>query len=359
VWVCSQCGRHVPRQVERCRCGCLPPLAANSPTIEPQPRRKGYAWIYDKHDPQATPFGFIIAIVGVFSLVAVSHDGTGSLGVGFALLGIGILIARERLVRVMTRMKRALGTIMLVLGIGVIVTALPGVLRYVFSGGYDFESHEGFLAIGAMMVASGLFVRRSGEDRGAEPEVTQTRSGDRVASTQAVQPASAAGCGAWSPRTSTTTTVSAGQQTWAGPVEFWLRVCALFVDLTIILPINIACVGLISHVIGLHAPDGDFYSLWYVTLSFIAWIYQATMESSARQATVGKAALGLIVTDMEGGRLTFGHATVRYLLKVLNIWTFGIGFLAAGVTAKKQALHDVLARTLVVKKQDARVATIR
>jgi uncharacterized RDD family membrane protein YckC len=73
------------------------------------------------------------------------------------------------------------------------------------------------------------------------------------------------------------------------------------------------------------------------------------MESSAKQATVGKMALGIIVTDLEGRRLGFGRATGRYFAKILSALILGIGFLMAAFTERKQGLHDMVASTLVVK----------
>lgn len=80
------------------------------------------------------------------------------------------------------------------------------------------------------------------------------------------------------------------------------------------------------------------------------WLYFAFMESSAWQATLGKKVLGLEVTDMAGRRISFGRASGRYFGKILSWLTLMIGFIMAGFTAKKQALHDFLAGTLVIRK---------
>lgn len=84
--------------------------------------------------------------------------------------------------------------------------------------------------------------------------------------------------------------------------------------------------------------------------ALIQWLYFSLMESSVWQATLGKKALGLTVTDPEGRRISFGRATGRYFAKILSTLTIGIGYLMAGFTAKKQALHDMIAGTLVLRK---------
>jgi uncharacterized RDD family membrane protein YckC len=88
-------------------------------------------------------------------------------------------------------------------------------------------------------------------------------------------------------------------------------------------------------------------------LSFIAtilqWLYFALMESY-KGATVGKMAMGLKVTDMEGNQISFLKATGRYFGKIVSAMILSIGFIMAGFTEKKQALHDIMANCLVVKK---------
>ena len=80
------------------------------------------------------------------------------------------------------------------------------------------------------------------------------------------------------------------------------------------------------------------------------WLYFALQESSPRQATLGKRALGIIVTDLHGERLTFARATGRFFAKYFSSILFGIGYIIAAFTARKQALHDLIASTLVVNK---------
>ena len=80
----------------------------------------------------------------------------------------------------------------------------------------------------------------------------------------------------------------------------------------------------------------------------VGWLYFALQESSAQQATLGKRALGIKVTDGNGMRIGFGRATGRFFGKLLSGLIFAIGFMLAGWTEKKQALHDMLANTLVV-----------
>ncbi len=80
------------------------------------------------------------------------------------------------------------------------------------------------------------------------------------------------------------------------------------------------------------------------------WLYFALMESSRQQGTLGKMAVGIKVTDLNGNPVTFGRASGRYFAKIISGLTFGIGYIIAGFTDRKQALHDMIASCLVLDK---------
>jgi uncharacterized RDD family membrane protein YckC len=78
-------------------------------------------------------------------------------------------------------------------------------------------------------------------------------------------------------------------------------------------------------------------------------VYYAGMESSGSQATLGKMALGVKVTDLYGRRISFGRALGRFAGKIVSFLILFIGFIMAAFTEKQQALHDLIAGTLVTK----------
>jgi uncharacterized RDD family membrane protein YckC len=82
----------------------------------------------------------------------------------------------------------------------------------------------------------------------------------------------------------------------------------------------------------------------------IQTLYYSLMESSNHQASIGKIVLGLKVTDLNGNKIDFTKALVRNLSKIISSLILMIGYLMAAFTDKKQALHDMVANTLVVKK---------
>lgn len=99
------------------------------------------------------------------------------------------------------------------------------------------------------------------------------------------------------------------------------------------------------------AAYGHYYEAMHVAIgltSLLGWIYFALCESSAWQATVGKLALGIRVTDLHGGRISFARALGRYAAKVLSGMILLLGFLMIAWTRRKQGLHDMLANTLVL-----------
>ena len=83
----------------------------------------------------------------------------------------------------------------------------------------------------------------------------------------------------------------------------------------------------------------------------LEWLYYSLMESSAWQGTLGKKALGLRVTDLQGNRVSFGRATGRFFARIISSFTLLIGYIMAGFTEKKQALHDIIASCLVIRQE--------
>jgi uncharacterized RDD family membrane protein YckC len=80
------------------------------------------------------------------------------------------------------------------------------------------------------------------------------------------------------------------------------------------------------------------------------WLYYTIFESSAKQATPGKMALGLKVTGVSGERISFGRANGRFWPKFISSLIVFFGFIMAAFTSKKQALHDLIAGTVVTRK---------
>lgn len=78
------------------------------------------------------------------------------------------------------------------------------------------------------------------------------------------------------------------------------------------------------------------------------WLYFTFLQSSPKQATIGKFTLGLRVTDLRGKRISFAQANLRYFTKFFSIIPLCLGFLLLLSTRRKQTLHDYLSRTVVV-----------
>jgi uncharacterized RDD family membrane protein YckC len=83
----------------------------------------------------------------------------------------------------------------------------------------------------------------------------------------------------------------------------------------------------------------------------VGWAYFALLESSPVQATVGKIALSIYVTDKNGDPIDFRRASIRYWGKVLSSLALMLGWLMAAFSPSKRALHDYLAGTLVLRRE--------
>ncbi len=94
----------------------------------------------------------------------------------------------------------------------------------------------------------------------------------------------------------------------------------------------------------------DYLLILTLVAFLLVWLYYAGMESSGMQATLGKRVMGLKVTDVDGDAIGFGTATGRFLGKAISGLLLGIGYIMAAFTPKKQALHDIIAGTVIVMR---------
>ncbi|HYK72673.1 MAG TPA: RDD family protein [Pseudoneobacillus sp.] len=153
---------------------------------------------------------------------------------------------------------------------------------------------------------------------------------------------------------------------------FWIRFVASLLDSIIVgIPISIIMVIVMISVLGASSGFDALLDPAYmenemtdqqvlqflgayllsIIISFILTIlYYAGMHASKWQGTVGKKLLGLVVTDLNGHRISFWRAFGRYLAMAFLPSIFMIGYIIAAFTEKKQSLHDLIAGTLVLKK---------
>ena len=174
--------------------------------------------------------------------------------------------------------------------------------------------------------------------------------------------ATSAGSSAGGGAVSATAMATGGTSLYAG---FWLRFVAAIIDgLVLGIPFGIIVFILIISAVPtlMHTQDpmtiivAILPRIFFITLVVLAasWLYWALMESSEWQATLGKKALGLYVTDLSGSRVTFGKASGRFFagrgisfVPSIGGLYYLIDCIMAGCTEKKQALHDIIAGCLV------------
>lgn len=139
----------------------------------------------------------------------------------------------------------------------------------------------------------------------------------------------------------------------AGYAGFWRRVVALLIDKFLIWSVNLFLSLFFLIASGQERSVDGLRTLFMASALFgflLQWLYFTLMESSTMRATLGKAAIGIAVTDCTGRRISWFRANGRYWAKFVSALPFCLGYLMAGFTARKQALHDFIAGTLVVRK---------
>jgi uncharacterized RDD family membrane protein YckC len=140
---------------------------------------------------------------------------------------------------------------------------------------------------------------------------------------------------------------------------FWLRLFAYVID-SLLLGVT-AGVVILGPLMASGAIPSDNPWMIYTNTSrqflalrllilMVQWVYFALFESSPWQASPGKKVLGLMVTDVEGKRISFARATARYFCTLLSGFILMAGFIMIAFTERKQGLHDILTGCLVIKK---------
>jgi uncharacterized RDD family membrane protein YckC len=136
--------------------------------------------------------------------------------------------------------------------------------------------------------------------------------------------------------------------------KFWKRVTAGLIDATIIYfhASILTCLFHLTFRIPMPAPGKLGPPHFLIASSIIlalSWLYFALTESSAKQASLGKLALGLMVTDLNGGRLRFQQATLRFLLKIVSLFVLLIPLKTPALACSR------VSRSLVVDKKDRKI----
>ena len=138
---------------------------------------------------------------------------------------------------------------------------------------------------------------------------------------------------------------------------FWRRVVAAIIDLFLLGFLQ--AIIMVAVIAGMTFGESSEQTAVILTVAlnlaiFVAmWLYFALMESSKLQATLGKLVIGVVVSDLDGNWISFGRATGRYFGKFVSSLILGIGYFMAGWTGRKQALHDIMAKCLVIRKPRA------
>ncbi len=129
---------------------------------------------------------------------------------------------------------------------------------------------------------------------------------------------------------------------------FWIRFLAYLVD-SLIVTVGFVGIMLLLGAMGLELAGAEII---FLVLSILYW---ALMHSSPRQATIGKELCGLKVGGPNGERLSVPRALGREAAKIISSLTLLIGFIIAAFTRNKQALHDFVASTYVVRASEGKV----
>ncbi len=134
---------------------------------------------------------------------------------------------------------------------------------------------------------------------------------------------------------------------------FWRRFAALLIDWFVFSSIEIFIAA--ARGIPLNArpsTEPEVVAKAFLINLVVFWLYWSISESSPWQATIGKRAMDIYVTDLKGRRIGFAKASGRFFGKLISGLVLGFGFIMMGFTERKQALHDQFAGCLVIRRKE-------
>jgi len=137
---------------------------------------------------------------------------------------------------------------------------------------------------------------------------------------------------------------------------FWRRSAAAIIDwfslslASVMIGYIVEALWLLAYSVPHDRQENVFDNAYAATVVALPWLYFTVFESARMQGTFGKIIFGISVTDLDGKRVSFARANARYWAKLLSVIPFLTGYFICAVTRRHQALHDMLARCLVVRR---------
>jgi len=141
--------------------------------------------------------------------------------------------------------------------------------------------------------------------------------------------------------------------------SYWWRLLAFLIDFFMLLFVMSFIVSLLIQggVLHINLATFDPYkisvhdaTIIQLSMYLFLLLYNAICEASPMEGSVGKKICGLVVVDQDGDGINLGVALFRSLGKILSIYLWGLGTFSIFWTEGKQGLHDILAKTYVVRK---------
>ena len=143
--------------------------------------------------------------------------------------------------------------------------------------------------------------------------------------------------------------------------SIWARIGGGLIDLLIVLIISSVILFFWGFFIGIKNTDLNLSAeeqaiMWkargLLVGLLVDLIYTVVLQTSNKQATLGQSAFDLIITKNNGEQANFGQILIRYLISIPSSLILKMGYVIAIFTKRKQTLHDLIANTVVLEKNE-------
>jgi uncharacterized RDD family membrane protein YckC len=133
----------------------------------------------------------------------------------------------------------------------------------------------------------------------------------------------------------------------------WSRIGGAIVDLIIVFSIAAALMFVWGVVSGLNqemVTDEVWKGRGFLLGLMVDCLITVVTMSGAKQSTFGQRAVGIRTVRIDGQKITYGTAFVRYFVSIISSVMLKLGFAIAIFTKNRRTLHDLAAGTIVVKE---------
>lgn len=143
--------------------------------------------------------------------------------------------------------------------------------------------------------------------------------------------------------------------------KIWMRIGGGLIDTIIVFFISLLVIVILGFLLGYKGVDvgiteEKITNIWnlraFLVIISVDFLYTVITQAGNKQATYGQRALDLIIVKDDGTRASILQIVSRYFISIFSSIFFKLGYVIAVFTKRKQTVHDLLASTVVIERDE-------